>query len=53
MDKRTFAQIAAQIACEAVINADPGTYTFDAIVAVKENGITHGVSDFYLNMIPA
>jgi hypothetical protein len=49
-DARTYAQIAAQIAVEAVIN-DPDDYEGYAIHAVYENGIANGVSDFYLRMI--
>jgi hypothetical protein len=44
------AQIAAQVAIEAVVN-DPDAYNLVTIEAVKANAIANNVSDFYLEMI--
>lgn len=44
------AQIAAQVAIEAVVN-DPDAYNLVTIQAVKANAIANNVSDFYLEMI--
>ncbi len=49
-DKRTFAEIAAQIAVEAVID-HAEDYEAYAVEAVYENGKTNNVSSFYLDMI--
>lgn len=49
---RTPAQIAAQVAVEAVAN-DPMAYDVDTIDAVRQNGRRNGVSDFYLDMLEA
>lgn len=48
---RTSAQVAAQVAVEAIAN-EPTGYDPATIVAVRANGVLHGVADLYLDMLP-
>lgn len=50
MPSRTPAQIAAQVAVEAIAN-DPDGYDDETRAAVLSNGVDQGVAALYLDMI--
>lgn len=48
---RTAAQIAAQVAVEAIANAGGEGYDRDTIAAVLANGVAEGVAPMYLDLV--